>query len=78
MNDLYFNTQERSSDLLILRDQPHRALKDIITKCGEGQAPVNAVVYQKEVTFEEVNLEDKIKELCESKNIKVFNSKYNI
>ena len=34
-------------------------------------APVTSLIYQKEVTFEEVNLENDLKKFCDNLDIKV-------
>ena len=43
----------------------------VLVELCEKIAPVSSVVYQTEVTFEEVNLQNKIKEECLKSNIKV-------
>ena len=50
---------------------PIEGIKNLVEICDKMNHPVGNVIYQKEVTFEEVNVETNIRNYCESKNIKV-------
>jgi len=69
--DIRARLRQQNSDLIIYSDHPHKAIKDIISRCGAGNIDVTSVVYQKEVTFEEVNVESQIKDICQHSNVQV-------
>jgi len=70
VHDLKKNLISRKSNLVVELGKPLDCIKRLLKTC-ESSTPVVSVVYQKEVTFEEVNVENEIKSLCESENIKV-------
>ena len=49
--------------------RPSEAIKKIVEACQASS--VVSVVYQKEVTYEEVNVEQNIKNFCKNSGIKV-------
>ena len=50
---------------------PVDGIKDLVEFCEKINCPVGNVVYQKEVTYEEVNVETGIKNYCQARDIKV-------
>lgn len=70
--DLRDNLRKCNSDLLVENSRPIDSIKKIIKACFENSKPVVNVVYQKEVTHEELIVEKDIKNFCESKGINVF------
>jgi len=70
VQDLRANLRRRNSDLLVLKDtRPSEAIKKIVEACQASS--VVSVVYQKEVTYEEVNVEQNVKNFCKNSGIKV-------
>ena len=45
------------------------AIQDLVHICLKSDAPVSSIVYQKEVTTEETDLEKKIQGFCKDTNI---------
>lgn len=45
------------------------AIQNLVHICKKSEAPVSSIVYQKEVTTEETNLEKKIQGFCKEANI---------
>jgi deoxyribodipyrimidine photo-lyase len=69
--DLRENLRKLHSDLVIEHSRPLESIKRIVATCKELSNPVVGLVYQTEVTFEEVKVEKEIKEYCESQGVKV-------
>ena len=67
--DLRSNLQERGSNLVVRCESLLPAIKDLVHICQNSEAPVSSIVYQKEVTTEETNLEKKIQAFCKDSNI---------
>ena len=65
------NLRKLKTDLVVKKVNPVDGIKDLVEFCDKMNHPVNNVVYQKEVTFEEVNVEANIRNYCESRDIKV-------
>jgi len=72
VENLKENLQKTNSDLVVENVKPLESIKRIIEYCKNISCPVVDIVYQKEVTFEEVNVENEIKKYCQSQNIKVM------
>jgi len=70
VENLKNNLKAKNSDLLIALDSPENTLKSLVDICA-STAPVTSLVYQKEITFEEVNVENSLKNICRSNDIKV-------
>lgn len=66
------NLRKCKSDLVIESARPIQSIKKIVEACSELSKPVVKVVYQKEVTFEELKVEAEIKDFCKTKNIEVI------
>ena len=60
-----------NSDLVTEHSRPVDSIRRIFEKCNQLANPVVGVVYQKEVTFEEVEVEKAIKEFCQGQGAKV-------
>ena len=52
--------------MIVEKVKPIESIKKIIEQCQKISCPVVNIVYQKEVTFEEVNVENEIKKFCQS------------
>merc|ERR1711997_979621 len=72
VENLKENLQKTNSDLVVENVKTLESIKRIIEYCKTISCPVVDIVYQKEVTFEEVNVENEIKKYCQSQNIKVM------
>jgi len=71
VQNLRLNLRKLQTDLLVKKVSPIEGIKNLVEICDKMNHPVGNVIYQKEVTFEEVNVETNIRNFCESKNIKV-------
>eukprot|EP00092_Neocalanus_flemingeri_P018235 GFUD01019735.1.p1 GENE.GFUD01019735.1~~GFUD01019735.1.p1 ORF type:complete len:558 (+),score=144.72 GFUD01019735.1:51-1724(+) len=71
VQDLKKNLQGHNSNLVVEFAKPLDSLKRIVKYCSESSSPVLNVVYQQEVTYEELKVEKEIKDFCKSQNIKV-------
>ena len=60
-----------NSDLVTDHSKPVESIRRIFEKCNQLAKPVVGVVYQKEVTFEELEVEREIKEFCQGEGAKV-------
>ena len=69
--DLRSNLRKLNTDLVIHCSTPLDAIKNITAACNESGHAVSEVVFQKEVTYEEVKVEEEIENYCRTKNIKV-------
>ena len=65
------NLRKLNSDLVTEHSRPVDSIRRIFEKCNQLANPVMGVVYQKEVTFEEVEVEKAIKEFCQGQGAKV-------
>ena len=73
VKNLKQNLKKVNSDLMVENVKPIEGIKKIIEHCQKISCPVVNIVYQKEVTFEEVNVEKEIKSFCQSHgNIQVM------
>ena len=70
VQDLRSNLKRKGSNLIVRRETPTEAVKKLIEQCKQS-APVKALVYQKEVTKEEVDVENSLVELCKGLSIEV-------
>ena len=71
VQDLRINLQKCGSNLVVRFENPLVALKDIVDICQNSQVPVSNIVYQQEVTSEETELENQIKQFCKNGGIEV-------
>ena len=71
VNDLRKNLRGLKSDLVVKNCSPAEAIQSITAKCDSLGHSVTEVIFQKEVTFEEIKVEEEIEKFCQSKNIKV-------
>jgi len=69
--DLRASLRSRQSELVIEQARPLESIRRIVAACKELARPVVGVVFQKEVTFEELKVEKEIKEFCASEGLKV-------
>ena len=60
-----------NSDLVTDHSKPVDSIRRIFEKCSQLAKPVVGVVYQKEVTFEELEVEREVKEFCQGHGAKV-------
>ena len=65
------NLRKLNSDLVTEHSRPVDSIRRIFEKCNQLANPVVGVVYQKEVTFEEVEVEKAIKDFCQGQGAKV-------
>ena len=65
------NLRKVDCDLVIENARPVESIKKLVEACQKLSKPVVAVVYQKEVTFEELNVEKAIKDYCKSQGVTV-------
>ena len=65
------NLRKLNSDLVTEHSRPVDSIRRIFEKCNQLANPVVGVVYQKEVTFEEVEVEKAIREFCQGQGAKV-------
>lgn len=70
VEDLRENLKKLGSNLVVRHDSAISAIKDLVHVCKETEAPVVSIVYQKEVTSEEINMENEIEKFCKETNIK--------
>ena len=71
VQDLRDNLRKYKTDLIVHNSSPLEAIKSISSLCETKGHSVTDVVFQKEVTFEEVKVEDDIEAFCKSKNIRI-------
>jgi len=72
VEDLRQNLRKINSDLVVENVKPIESIKRIIEHCKNISCPVVNIVYQKEITYEEVNIENEIKKYCQNENIRVM------
>ena len=60
------------SNLVVRHESPLLAIKDLVVLCQNTQAPVTTIVYQKEVTSEEIDIENKIQAFCKETDIEAY------
>jgi len=71
VQDLKKNLISQNSNLVSEISKPLDCIKRLTKYCSEISKPVVDVVFQKEVTFEEINVENNIKEFCKNHDINV-------
>jgi len=71
VQDLKKNLISQNSNLVSEISKPLDCIKRLTEYCSDISKPVVDVVFQKEVTFEEINVENDIKEFCKSHAINV-------
>ena len=71
VQDLRDNFRKYQTDLIVHNSSPVEAIRNISSFCETKGHKVTDVVFQKEVTFEEVKVEDEIEAFCKNKNIKI-------
>jgi len=71
VQDLKKNLICQNSNLVSEISKPLDCIKRLTKYCSEISKPVVDVVFQKEVTFEEINVENNIKEFCKNHDINV-------
>jgi len=71
VEDLRINLQKVGSNLMVRFSHPLDAIKHLVCIFQNSEAPVSSVVYQNEVTSEETDLEDQIKQFCKDEGIRV-------
>ena len=71
VNGLQSSLKNKGSNLFICKQRPKDAIETIIKEC-EKIAPVTSIVFQKEITKEELDVEESIYKVCDSKGIKVM------
>jgi len=71
VQDLRASLRKFKSDLIVHNTSPLEAIKHISTLCETKGDLVTDVIFQKEVTFEEVKVEDEIEAFCRNRNIKI-------
>ena len=71
VQNLRLNLRKLKTDLVIKKVSPVDGIKDLVEFCEKLNCPVGNVVYQKEVTYEETNVETGIKNYCQTRDIKV-------
>jgi len=72
VENLKQNLRKLNSDLVVENVKPMEGIKRIVEHCKNVQSPVTSIVYQKEVTYEEVKIQDEIKKFCQNQNIQVM------
>jgi len=70
VENLKQNLQNHGSDLVTGNVQPIESIKRIVEYCQTISCPVHSVVYQKEVCYEEINVENDIKKFAKIKTSK--------
>ena len=68
VKDLKATFQKLGSNLIIRQEDPVSAIKELVDLCSK-EAPVTSVVYQKEVTREEIDVESQLGILCKKMGI---------
>uniref|UniRef100_T2MCV5 Cryptochrome DASH n=1 Tax=Hydra vulgaris TaxID=6087 RepID=T2MCV5_HYDVU len=63
--------QKKGSNLVISKHRPKEAIEKLILEC-EQTAPVTSIVFQKEITKEETDVEASVFKVCDSKGIQVL------
>ena len=71
VHDLRKNLRGLKSDLVVKNCSPVEAIQNIAAHCDNLGHSVSEVIFQKEVTFEEIKVEEDIEKFCQSRNIKV-------
>ena len=71
VENLRLNLRKLKTDLVVRKISPLDGIKDLVEFCDEINCPVGNVVYQKEVTYEETNVETGIRNYCQTRDIKV-------
>ena len=60
-----------NSDLVVMRDaRPWEAVQRVVDACAASGSVVN-LVYQKEITHEELKVEKEVRTVCKKHNVKV-------
>ena len=65
------NLRALGCDLVVEQARPVESIKNLVEACQTLSKPVVAVVYQKEVTFEELNVEKAVKDFCKCQGVQV-------
>jgi len=69
--DLKARLQRMNSDLVVMRDaRPWEAVQRVVDACAASGSVVN-LVYQKEITHEELKVEKEVRTVCKKHNVKV-------
>ena len=63
--------QKMNSNLIVRRQNISDAISDMVKLCMDSQAPVQSLVYQKEITSEETYEEQCLNTVCSTHGIKV-------
>jgi len=71
VQNLKKNLIKQNSNLVVEMSKPLDCIQRLTKYCSEVSNPVVSVVYQKEVTFEEIKVENEIKQFCKSQSINV-------
>jgi len=71
VKNLKKNLMTHNSDLVVELSKPLDCIERLTKLCNEISSPVVNIVFQKEVTFEEINVENDIKEYCKGNGINV-------
>jgi len=66
------NLETAGSCLHIEFTRPVETVSGLVDRLRDSQTPVTDLVYQKEVTYEEVKVEEQLKDICRMNNIKVM------
>jgi len=69
--DLRSELKKRGSNLIVRSKGPVDAIAEIIELCKSSEAPVRTLVYQEEITEEELNVESSLTKLCRDQSIQV-------
>ncbi|XP_066915439.1 cryptochrome DASH-like [Clytia hemisphaerica] len=72
ITDLRANLQKLGSNLVVRNESPLSTIKDLVKLCQNSEAPVSSIIYQKEVTSEEIDLEKQIKSFCKEQSIEDY------
>lgn len=71
VTDLRKNLQKIGSHLIIRQQSSLDAVSDLIELCSKSASPIHSIVYQKEITSEETDLEAQLGEICLKNNVTV-------
>jgi len=71
VQDLRNSLQKYKSDLIIQKSTPVDAIKNVSKLCKDSGLSVTDVLYQKEVTFEEIKVEEAVDSFCKENSIRV-------
>ena len=70
VSDLRNSLQQKGSNLIVRNERPVEAISSLLELC-KPLAPVKSIVFQKEVTKEETDVERQLKALCTDKSIEM-------